>query len=208
MGSSRLTAFAAGAIFALVIGGGSAVAATGGKFILGKSNTADATSTLTNKNGTALSLKSGRGPALKVNNGRKVVNLNADKLDGASLADIGWTGAYDADGELVDVDENGINESIIAIAECPGATEMTGGGSANFTESGVTLLDAPFDQESWAVIVYVGEGSVDVGSDVTASVVCFSPDGSGLAGSYRTASPSDGLMARAERLAREKVGDR
>lgn len=205
MRSSRLTAFVAGAIFALVVGGSSAIAATGGKFILGKSNTAGATSTLTNKNGTALSLKSGRGPALKVNNGRKISNLNADKLDGASLADIGWTGAYDVDGELVDVDENGINESIIAMAQCPGTTELTGGGGANFTSAGVTVLDAPFDEESWAVIVYVGENSGEVASDVTASAVCFSPDGGGLAGSYRAASPSDGLMARAEQLAKRRA---
>lgn len=205
MKDSRLPAFAAGAIFALVVGSGTAVAATGGKFILGKSNTAGTTTSLTNKSGTALSLKSGRGPALKVNNGRKVVNLNADKLDGASLADIGWTGAYDVDGELVDVDENGINESIIAIAQCPGTTELTGGGGANFTNAGLTVLDAPFDEESWAVIVYVGENSGEVASDVTASAVCFSPDGGGLAGSYRAASPSDGLMARAELLAKRRA---
>ena len=80
---SRPVAFGMGVIMTLVIGSGTAYAATGGKFILGKSNSAGKTSTLTNKHGTALSLNSKAGtPSLKVNRTTKVPNLNADLIDG------------------------------------------------------------------------------------------------------------------------------
>ena len=85
MRSSRLTSFTAGALCVLVLGSGTAVAATGGRFILGRGNTASTTSTLTNTRGTALSLAApaGRAP-LAVSNGTKVARLNADTVDGLS----------------------------------------------------------------------------------------------------------------------------
>jgi hypothetical protein len=189
MRQSRVTAFVAGAIVALVLGGGSAVAATGGKFILGKSNSAGTTTTLVNKNGTALSLKSKPGtPSLKVSTGTKVPNLNADKLDGWTSDDFalvsGETGSFDAPGELVDLDENGVSDTILAFASCPPGTQMTGGGSWNFT-SGYTLVDAPDVDESWLVAVAVEEGVQHNPEDVIASVVCYSPDGA-VPGAYRS----------------------
>jgi len=63
--------------------GGTAVAATGGTFILGKANTATSVSSLTNTKGTALSLSStSTTPALKVSNSVQVPNLNASELGG------------------------------------------------------------------------------------------------------------------------------
>lgn len=62
---------------------GTAVAATGGTFILGKPNTAGSVSTLTNSAGPALSLRSPSGSApLQVNRTVKVDRLNGDLLDG------------------------------------------------------------------------------------------------------------------------------
>lgn len=62
---------------------GTAVAATGGNFILGKANTATSVSSLTNTKGTALSLSStATTPPLKVSNAVQVPNLNASELDG------------------------------------------------------------------------------------------------------------------------------
>src|SRR6187200_2903374 len=89
MRSSRLTSFTAGALCMLVLGSGTAVAATGGKFILGRSNTASTTTTLTNTKGTALSLRApaGRAP-LAVNTSTKVSRLNADSVDGVSSENI------------------------------------------------------------------------------------------------------------------------
>lgn len=67
--------------------GGTAVAATGGTFILGKANTATTTTALTNSYGTALTLNSKAGtPPLATNSTTKVGRLNADFLDGLDQA--------------------------------------------------------------------------------------------------------------------------
>jgi hypothetical protein len=88
----------------LVALGGTTYAATGGNFILGKSNTASSKSTLSapiadkawtvtndsSKAGaTALGLNVAKGhPPFRVNSGAKVANLNADKLDGVDLTQL------------------------------------------------------------------------------------------------------------------------
>jgi hypothetical protein len=88
----------------LVALGGTTYAATGGNFILGKSNTASSKSTLSapiadkaltvtndsSKAGaTALGLNVAKGhPPFRVNSGAKVANLNADKLDGVDLSQL------------------------------------------------------------------------------------------------------------------------
>lgn len=62
---------------------GTAVAATGGAFVLGRANSASSTTSLSNGGGTALALGGGLGrPALTVNNTAKIPRLNADLLDG------------------------------------------------------------------------------------------------------------------------------
>ncbi len=62
---------------------GTAYAATGGNFLLGKANKASAVTSLSNKKGTALSLSSSSSaPPLTVSNGVQVPNLNASELDG------------------------------------------------------------------------------------------------------------------------------
>jgi len=63
---------------------GTATAATGGTFILGRTNTSGSMTVLTNtSSGTPLRLNARPGYApLQVNSQSKVTNLNADKLDG------------------------------------------------------------------------------------------------------------------------------
>jgi hypothetical protein len=62
---------------------GTAYAATGGDFILGKANTATSVTSLTNSKGTALSLSASPAtPPLKVSNSVQVPSLNASELDG------------------------------------------------------------------------------------------------------------------------------
>lgn len=86
MARTKAAYFALGMLVAVMLGG-TAFAATGGNFILGKSNTANATSGLDNPKGTPLSLTAKSGtPPLKVNTGVKVKNLHADKLDGLDAA--------------------------------------------------------------------------------------------------------------------------
>ncbi len=66
---------------------GTAYAATGGDFILGKANTASSVSSLTNNKGTALSLSSSSTtPPLKVSNSVQVPNLNASELGGQAAS--------------------------------------------------------------------------------------------------------------------------
>jgi hypothetical protein len=67
----------------LFAGSVGAYAANGGSLVLGHKNSATKTTTLKNKKGTALSLKSKAGTApLKVSNNTLVTNLNADLVDG------------------------------------------------------------------------------------------------------------------------------
>lgn len=80
---SRGGAFASGVVFAVVIGGGTAVATNGGSLLIGKGNSATATTGLANSKGTPLSLSAKKGtPPLKVSNTVKVKNLDSDLLDG------------------------------------------------------------------------------------------------------------------------------
>ncbi len=79
----RWTGPAAICAVVVILGAGSAAAATGGSFILGRSNTASTPTTLTNTSGTALSLRAPTGkPPLAVSNSTRVRRLNADQLDG------------------------------------------------------------------------------------------------------------------------------
>src|SRR5689334_19101413 len=89
MSVRNLTAFAAGAITVLVLGTGTAYAATGGDFKLGRANSAGRATTLTAPNSSALVLRSKAGlPPLRVNRPVKVPHLNADLVDGVSSASL------------------------------------------------------------------------------------------------------------------------
>jgi hypothetical protein len=201
MRTARTPAFVAGAIFAVVVGGGTAVAATGGNFILGRSNSAGTVTTLSNANGSALSLNSKLGTAsLRVNRTTKVPNLNSDLLDGVDSSGLartaGRTGAFDFTGSFEDADGNGLNDTIVAFADCPAGTQMTGGGGADFTSTGTMFLSAPDVGESWVVAVLIDENAGELAADVTASVVCYNPRGA-VVGSFRTStSPLRQMSAR------------
>jgi hypothetical protein len=76
-----------GIAIALVGGTGVATAATGGSFILGRSNAATTQTFLTNPNGPALGLTSKAGtPPFTIGNTVKVPRLNADLLDNLDSA--------------------------------------------------------------------------------------------------------------------------
>jgi hypothetical protein len=81
--SKSVVAIGLGAI--VIIGSGSAVAATGHNLILGHKNSATKTTTLSDSKGTPLSLKARKGHApFAVNSSKVVTHLNADLLDGLS----------------------------------------------------------------------------------------------------------------------------
>jgi len=139
--------FAAGTLFALVVGGGSAYATTGGTFVLGRSNSAAATTTLANTTGTPLSLTGKSGyPPLRVNSSVKVPYFNADRLDGLdstslqrrvtgtcpagfALRSISATGSVTCDDEQADVADV-VTQSTgpYVRANCPIGYVATGGG--------------------------------------------------------------------------------
>jgi hypothetical protein len=187
--------FAAGAIFAVLVGTGTAYAATGGNFHLGKSNTAKKTTTITAKRGPALSLNSKKGPALKVNSKSRVARLNADLLDGLSSASFARstarTGSYDSNGVAVDLDENGYNDTIAGVAQCPRGSWATGGGGGDLSSTGYLVFNSPTENgRGWLFAVGITEGSSDGDGDAFASVVCWNAKGK-PAGSYRSGSVKD-----------------
>jgi hypothetical protein len=82
---------------------GTAYAATGGTFILGKRNTASTMSKLRNPSGTPLKLvpRAGYAP-LRVTSGVRVANLNADRLDGLDASAFLRTAGKAANSETLD----------------------------------------------------------------------------------------------------------
>lgn len=186
MSKSRLTMFMAGAIVALVLGSGTAVAATGGKFILGHTNTETKPSTLNNSRGTALTLKSKAGtPALRVGNTVKVPSLNSDRLDGLDSGSFaltrGQAAALDMQGEPVDLDDpaDGVDDAVIAISTCPAGTQLTGGGVSDSSDTGQIWSSAPDIDlaESWTVVIGIDATTEQHATDVFATAVCYNPRG-------------------------------
>jgi hypothetical protein len=122
----RATVFMVGlaVILALTVGvAGAAFGANGGNFILGKTNTVSAITTLvgsvagpslqidnnsTDAAATALDLQVEAGKApMKVNSDTQVANLNADKLDGLNASQLGGLSGVEqvgAQGALISTD--------------------------------------------------------------------------------------------------------
>lgn len=189
MAPSRTTTFIAGGLTALVVGSGTAYAATGGNFILGKSNSAGATTVLSNPNGTALSLNSKAGtPPLKVNRTAKVPKLNADLVDGkhatAFALAAGRTNSTGEPGFAVDADEDGLDDFVIAVAICPTGTILTGGGGDDMTPDGTLFLNSPWDKRTWVVASTTAE--LQSAEAVWAYAVCYNPRGA-ASGDFRAA---------------------
>ena len=136
---------------------GTAVAATGGDFILGKSNTAASVTSLSNAKGTALSLSSAAtAPPLKVSNSVQVPNLNASELDGqAATAFLGVNGTAADSAELggqpasayLGVTGTAANSSELGGTPASGFVQGGGtisGGRASLSPGGITeIASAP-----------------------------------------------------------------
>lgn len=186
MNVSRKTSFAAGAVMALVLGSGTAYAATGGDFHLGGMNRSSSLTTLQNTHGSALMMKSKEEtPPFRVNRGVMVPHLNANllggKKEGAFALKAGGVGVITATGVgLGDADSNGSPEEVSAIATCPAGTVRTGGGALDQTPTGgVTWANAPSGATSWIVNVTTSNDPLDIAnpSDVKATVLCYNPRG-------------------------------
>jgi hypothetical protein len=181
MNVSRKTSFAAGAVMALVLGSGTAYAATGGDFRLGAVNRATHMSTLQNTHGSALMMKSGEHkPAFQVNREVMIPHLNANLLGGRQESSFalttGGVGVITATGFGVDNDSNGFPEEVSAVATCPVGTVRTGGGALDQTNNGVTWMNGPTGAGSWQVNVTTDNATAQA-EDVQAMVMCYNPRG-------------------------------
>ncbi|RJS44816.1 hypothetical protein [Nocardioides cavernaquae] len=181
--------FVAGAAAALVLGSGTAFAATGGKFILGKANTATTVTTLTNNYGTALTLNSKAGqPSLRVNRNVKVPNLNSDLLDGkdstAFALKSGQVGTIVGWGYYINYNDSNVPAFVAADATCPAGTKLVGGGGEDYTDGGSLWVTAPFGNawsvaSSWSPAPETEGGSdyPDPSELLIATAQCWNPTG-------------------------------
>lgn len=195
---SRPIAFTTGAVMALVLGSGTAFAATGGKFILGKSNAATTTTALKNNNGTALQLTSKAGtPSLKVSNATRVPNLNADRLDGLDSSALalaaGQTNTVEGFTIPIDANDDGTSDFLAGIATCPAGTKLTGGGGDDYTSDGSLFINSPLNKQTWMVASSTAD--LNATSDVVAYAVCYNPRGGISGGSFRSAPATPGAKA-------------
>jgi hypothetical protein len=172
MRSRNCVFFACVVVAALAVGGGAAYAANRAPLLLGVGNSASAPTTLTNPNGTALSVASKPGTApLRVNNATKVAHLNADLLDGIDSSGLALTAGRT--GIVVGAADDA--DGYINTARCPAGTVATGGGGyASGTRDYLYYSGPDFN----------GDGSVVPNSwfavaDGTtyAWVVCYNPRG-------------------------------
>jgi hypothetical protein len=165
------TAFATGAIFALVLGTGTAYAANGGNFKLGGNNYESREASLNNSGGTALTLRSKAGtPSLKVNRTTKVPNLNADMIDGvdsSGLARRTSAGTVIGAGFLED-------DVIVAEAYCPAGSQVMGGGAYDGTD-GIPYQSTPMEGVEGWVVASTGTPTEENAALVEAHARCWNP---------------------------------
>jgi hypothetical protein len=187
------SAFVAGAVVALVLGTGTAYAANGGIFRLGRSNSATATTTLTNSHGTALKLSSRAGqPSLRVNRTAKVPSLNSDLLDGVDsgkLARVTTVGSVSGTG-FVDDNEtpDPADDAVIAFAVCPPGSQVVGGGGGDFTDDGTLYYSAPDAGDAWLVVSTTAGLDATNAANVEAYARCWNPRAD-VASNLRTSQP-------------------
>jgi hypothetical protein len=176
------TSLALVALGAVIAGTGTAAAATGGTFVLGRDNTAS-TQTILRNSSTAANLtlpaaRAGQPPLAVSATSGKVNYLNTDKIDGLdstafSLA-VGKVGTVEGFGEPLDLDDDGAADVYEAYAKCPAGSKVTGGGHEAWTLAGAAVSE-PFEN-GWVVVSFPDDqGSVP--DDVVALAQCYNPRG-------------------------------
>lgn len=149
--------------------GGTAYAANGGSFLLGRNNAASLPTILTSTGASpALILRPQAGqPPMSTSSKLKSPNLNADLLDGVDSTGFARVGG--STGYIVGDDPTGD----FAEATCPAGTKLTGGGGIAAGVDNVLYASAPDPSvaRSWAA------SGVPSGEDVVAIAVCYNPKG-------------------------------
>lgn len=187
----RPAGFIAGFLAALVVGGGGvAYAANGGYMVIGTNNYGTRGTGINDAYGTPLWLngKAGYAP-LRVNSVTKVPLLNVDQLDNLDSTAFaltgGQTGYIAVEGQFIDVDGDGTDDTLAASAVCPTGTKVVGGGVDNFTGN-PTAINSPGGSQAWDGAALADPNTNTVG-DLVTYVVCYNPRGA-VAGSKSTAS--------------------
>ena len=174
------TAFATGAVFALVLGTGTAYAANGGNFKLGGNNYESREASLNNSGGTALTLRSKAGtPSLKVNRtdqgaqpqrrhgGRRDLRQDRPCMSRSGRAPgPAWSTTTGPLGPTT--------TAIVAVAECPGVSQVMGGGADDLTDDGVVVINSPLDNGAW-IAVSSATPTEDNADNFTAYAQCWNP---------------------------------
>jgi hypothetical protein len=168
----------------VVIGTGSAVAATGHNLILGAKNTATKTTTLSDSKGTPLSLGAPKGkPPLQVNSSTEVKKLNAALLDGlpASALERKITANCAAGAAVRAISGTSLTCTAVAapiahvINVSAGATAAAGGANLKAVIAAITDASA-----TNGYLVNVGPGVYDLGTSSLAVPAHVDLAGSGV----------------------------
>jgi hypothetical protein len=147
---------------------GTAVAATGGDFLLGKSNTATSVSSLANSKGTALSLTAApTSPPLKVSNSTQVPSLNASKLGGIPASGFLQGGGTDV------ADRAALGDGDNRIFLTTGAATVDAFCDVDGTGATLTFSDA--DEGNAQVIWWNKDGTSDIAFGGDTQSVSVSP---------------------------------
>jgi hypothetical protein len=149
---------------------GTAYAATGGTFVLGKANTAGAVTKLTNSNGTALSLSSKSGTApLAVNSSTLVPKLNASLLGGLTAGQfVQGSGDSGVNGSSLPTSPTTSGKELLVVPGF-GTLEANCGinGDAEYGE--LTFLDESHTFHRYVSSIDAGSGAQVGGEDVDPS---------------------------------------
>ena len=160
-----------GILSLLLVGGGTAVAADHA-LLVGRSNTANATTSLSNSAGTALALTSKSGsPPLRVSGRAKIPNLNADLLDGLNGGDL----ALSAGRAGVVVGSETDADGYVNTARCPNGSIATGGGGYASGTRDYLYYSGPDFTSGGSLIPNSWFAVAD--GDAVAWVVCYNPRG-------------------------------
>jgi hypothetical protein len=190
---STPAALAAGALVAVVLTPGSAVAATAKSVLLGRTNKATTTTTIRNSKGTPLALTAKKGSApLRVSSSTKVTGLNADQLDGLSSSS--FARSTGRTGLVLGPEEGGA-------AKCPNGTIVTGGGGLDemgLLYSGPALsADDKFVPNTWLAIGQSGT--------TFSFATCYSPSGAAIPGAITGSRATTLVAQQAKRVAELKA---
>ena len=186
-----------------------ASAANGGSWLLGRSNSETATTTVTNSAGTPLRLnaKSGYAP-LSVNSTKVNPSFNADLLDGLHASSFLRSTGKAADADKVDghhassfamrsartgtIVHDGSYDGLGAV--CPAGTVFASGGGFAKYGSAIVYSGPDWDAATGALIPNSWIVLDDSGVGVS-NVTCYSPSGAAVPGAATTIDQVDGTTS-------------